>query len=90
MCPARPLDVFRTIDAREWSPPRPLEFMLETLESLPRGMKVVMLVPHEPRPLFRILGVNGFHYRCRFLPAGCFEVTVWHAADTLAASAGLE
>ena len=85
-----PLELYRSIDAREWSPPRPLEFLLETLESLPRGMKVVMLVPHEPRPLFRILTANDFHYRCKFLAAGCFEVAVWHAADTHSASAGLE
>ena len=84
------LELFHTIDARGWEPPRPLERMLETLESLPRGMKVVMLAPCEPRPLFRILKANGYDYRCKFMPAGHFEATVWHAADTPAASADLE
>lgn len=86
----KPLQLFRSIDARAWSPPQPLESMLETLEQLPRGSKVVMLAPCEPRPLFRILKANGFDYRCRFDPAGHFEVTVWHAADTLASSASLD
>jgi len=84
------LELFREIDARTWVPPQPLERMLETLEELPRGKKVVMLAPCEPRPLFRILKANGFDYRCRFVPEGYFEVTVWHAADTPAASADLE
>jgi len=86
----KPLELFRSIDARNWEPPRPLEHILETLEELPRGFKVVMLVPHEPRPLFRILKANEFDYRCRFDPAGHYEVTVWHASDTLASSASLE
>lgn len=84
------LELFDTIDARGWEPPRPLERMLETLESLPRGMKVVMLAPCEPRPLFGILKANGYDYRCKFMPEGHFEVTVWHAADTSATTAGLE
>lgn len=90
MSPAKLLELFRAIDAREWDPPQPLERMLETVESLPRGMKVVMLAPCEPRPLFRTLRASGFDYRCKFMPQGYFEVTVWHAADTPAASADLE
>lgn len=90
MSPAKLLELFRTIDAREWDPPRPLECMLETLESLPRGMKVVMLAPCEPRPLFRMLRANAYDYRCKFMPQGHFEVTVWHASDTPAASVDLE
>lgn len=84
------LELFRSIDAREWEPPRPFDCMLEALEALPRGSKVVMLVSCEPRPLFSILKANGFDYRCRFDPAGHFDVTVWHAADTLASSASLD
>lgn len=49
-----------------------------------------MLLHCEPRPLFKILANSGFHHRCRFVPEGYFEVTIWHAADTLAASADFE
>lgn len=86
----KPLQLFQRIDARDWVPPQPFERMLETLEELPRGSKVVMLLPCEPRPLFRVLKANAFDYRCRFDPAGHFEVTVWHAADTIASSASLD
>lgn len=85
-----PLEIFETIDARGWQPPEPMVCALETLDRLPRGKKIVMLLHCEPRPLFKILTNNGFHYRCRFIPEGYFEVTIWHAADTLAASADLD
>ena len=83
------LKVFETIDARGWEPPQPMMRVVETLDRLPRGRKIVMLLHCEPRPLFRLLTNNGFHYRCRYLPEGHFEVTIWHAADTLASSENL-
>ncbi len=82
--------VFQTLDARGWQPPEPMMRALEALELLPRGQKLVMLIHCEPRPLFRVLKNNGFDYRFKFIPEGHFEVTMWHAADTLATSAGLE
>lgn len=85
-----PLEIFETIDARGWQPPEPMVRALETLDRLPRGKKIVMLLHCEPRPLFKILTNNGFHYRCRFIPEGYFEVTIWHEADTLASSADLD
>ena len=64
--------------------------VVETLDRLPRGQKIVMLLHCEPRPLFRLLTNNGFHYRCRYVPEGHFEITIWHAADTLASSEHLD
>lgn len=79
-----PLEVFLTLDARGWEPPEPMVRMLEALDALPRGRKIVMLLNLEPRPLFRILMVNGFDCRSRLVPEGHFEVTVWRAADPIA------
>ena len=76
-----PLEAFLTLDARGWEPPEPMVRMLEALDSLPRGRKIVMLLNLEPRPLFHILKINRFDYRSRFVPEGHFEVTVWRAAD---------
>jgi hypothetical protein len=87
---ANPLQIFETIDARGWEPPQPMLRALDTLERLPRGQKFMMLLHCEPRPLFRVLANNGFHYRCRFVPEGYFEIAIWHQADTAASSAGLE
>ena len=86
----KPLEIFETIDARGWEPPQPMMRALDTLERLPRGKKVIMLLHCEPRPLFRILKNNSFDYRCRFVPDGHFEITIWHYADTLATSADLD
>jgi len=87
---SKALELFETIDARGWQPPQPMVRVLDTLDRLPRAGKIVMLLHCEPRPLFKVLTNNGFHYRCRFIPEGYFEITIWHAADTEAPSAGLE
>jgi Uncharacterized conserved protein (DUF2249) len=63
---------------------------VEPLERLPRGRALLLLAPNEPRPLFRVLRLNGFDYRCMFADGGWFEVRIWHSADTAAASAGLD
>ena len=76
-----PPEVFRTLDARGWDPPEPLVRVLEALDELPRGGKIVVLLDCEPRPLFRILKLQGFDYRSGPVPAGHFEVTIWRAAD---------
>jgi hypothetical protein len=81
---------FTTIDGRAMQPPGPLEKTLEALESLPRGRVLLLLAPCEPRPLFRMLRLNGFDYRCTFVPDGWFDVRIWHSADTAAASDRLE
>ena len=84
------LELFETIDGRELPPPQPFERTLAALERLPHGAELVLLVPCEPRPLFRVLQLNAFDYRSKFVAGGWFEVHVWHAADSAAASADLE
>lgn len=76
-----PTEVFLTLDARGWEPPEPMMRVLEALEVLPRGAKIVALLDLEPRPLFRILKSQRFDYRSAPVPAGHFEVTIWRAAD---------
>ena len=34
--------------------------------------------------------VNIYADRCRFVPDGHFEITIWHYADTLATAADLD
>ena len=88
--PAQRPPVFETIDGREMQPPEPFEKTVEALERLPRGYELVLLAPCEPRPLFRVLSLNGFDYRCVFIAEGWFEVRMWHSADTAATSQELE
>jgi uncharacterized protein (DUF2249 family) len=87
---ARALRVHTTIDGRRLKPPEPFDKTIAAMETLPRGKQLILLVPHEPRPLFRMLRANKFDYRCTFVPDGWFEVRIWHSADTEASSADLE
>ena len=80
------LRVYETIDGRSMQPPEPFERTLAAIEQLPRGCQLVLLAPCEPRPLFRFLRSNGYDYSCAFVPAGWFEVRIWHDADTAASS----
>ena len=85
-----PSEVFLKLDARGWEPPEPMVRVLEALDALPRGSKIVMLLDCEPRPLFRILKMQGYEYRCGPVPDGYFEVAIWRAADVSAAPADSE
>ena len=66
------------VDARGLEPPEPMVRVLTALDKLPRGGRLLMLIPIEPRPLFRVLERNQFAYRCELKPEGHFEVTIWH------------
>jgi uncharacterized protein (DUF2249 family) len=90
MTPAQQmLEPFETIDGRAMQPPEPFEKTLEALERLPRGRVLLLLAPCEPRPLFQVLRLNGYDYRCVFADGGWFEVRIWHSADTAAGSSDL-
>lgn len=66
------------VDARGLEPPEPMVRVMNALDELPRGERLLMLIHVEPRPLFRVLERNQFAYRCELSPEGHFEVTIWH------------
>jgi tRNA 2-thiouridine synthesizing protein A len=66
------------VDARGLEPPEPMVRVMNALDELPRGERLLMLIHIEPRPLFRVLERNQFAYRCELQPEGHFEVTIWH------------
>lgn len=65
------------LDLRGLEPPEPLERVLDALDGLPDGEHLCMLIEREPRPLYRILGANGYGYSTSALPDGLYQVTVW-------------
>ena len=69
------------VDARGLEPPEPMVRVLNALDELPRGERLLMLIHIEPRPLFRVLERNQFAYRCELKPEGHFEVTIWHKSQ---------
>ncbi len=66
------------VDARGLEPPEPMVRVLNALDELPRGARLLMLIHIEPRPLFHVLERNQFAYRCELKTEGHFEVTIWH------------
>ncbi len=70
----------RVIDVRGLEPPEPMVQVLNALDDLPRGERLLMLIHIEPRPLFRVLERNRFAYRCELMPEGYFEITIWRRA----------
>lgn len=57
------MNPFLVIDGRELEPPEPLERTLSALDQLPDGGHLVLLVYCHPRPLFDILGRNGYRWK---------------------------
>jgi uncharacterized protein (DUF2249 family) len=52
----------------------PLHKILGAARSLQRGQELRVLATFEPRPLYRVLGLQGFDHAARRLPDGSWEV----------------
>lgn len=81
---AEPQEIFSTLDARGWEPPEPMVRVMEALGTMPRGGKIVALLDCEPRPLLRVLKIQGFRFRSVPAREGHFEVAIWRADDASA------
>ncbi len=67
------------IDGRGMQPPEPLERTLAALELLPPQGELVLQVHCHPRPLFDILGKNGYVWEETVEPDGTHEVRIRRA-----------
>ena len=79
-------DHHSVVDGRGLEPPEPMVRVLEALDLLPPGERMLFLIDREPRPLFRILKQNGYDYRCEHAPEGFFRVSIWKSSDPPAAT----
>jgi uncharacterized protein (DUF2249 family) len=68
----------RVIDGRNMEPPEPFVQTMEALEALEPGGKVLLLVRHEPFPLYRAPDLNGFSWQSEREPDGSFAVLIRH------------
>ncbi len=66
-----------SLDLRGLEPPEPLERVLTALSTLRPDQRLVLLIPREPVPLYRILARNGYVHSTLLRNDGLFEVTVW-------------
>jgi hypothetical protein len=51
--------------------------VLTALSTLRPDQRLVLLIPREPVPLYRILARNGYVHSTLLRNDGLFEVTVW-------------
>lgn len=64
------------LDVRGLQPPEPLERVLDALDWLVPGKRLVMLIDREPLPLYRILDRNGYRYRATMQDTGTVTVEI--------------
>lgn len=65
------------VDARGLEPPEPMVRVLESLDLLPFGKRMLLVIHREPRALLRVLDRNGYDARCESDPDGSFRVVIW-------------
>jgi uncharacterized protein (DUF2249 family) len=68
----------RLVDGRELEPPEPMHRVLEEVEGLPPGDAVVLLLPREPFPLYRVLQTQGLTWATTLEPDGTFVIRITH------------
>lgn len=68
----------RVVDARELEPPEPMHRVLDALEGLPPGDAVVVLLPREPFPLYRLLEAKGFARQTTLRADGTYVIRIHH------------
>ncbi|WP_333843075.1 DUF2249 domain-containing protein [Pelomicrobium sp.] len=68
------------VDARGLDPPEPLERVLEALDRLEPGQRVLLLLEREPFPLYRILEHNGYQHATWVNEEGTFHIEIWARA----------
>jgi len=68
----------RVLDARELEPPEPMHRVLDALDGLPTGDAVVLLLPREPFPLYRVLEARGFAWKTSLEADGTYVIRIHH------------
>lgn len=75
--PSESQEFHLVVDARGLEPPEPMVRVLESLDRLSFGERMLLLIHREPRPLLRVLDQNGYDARCEPDPDGGFRVVIW-------------
>jgi tRNA 2-thiouridine synthesizing protein A len=65
------------VDARYLEPPEPFVRTMETLDTLPPGERMLLLLFREPHPLYRVLQQNGYSHETELVADGTFEILIW-------------
>lgn len=58
-------------------PPEPLERVLDALDQLQPGQRLIVTIDREPHPLFRLLRQNNYAYTSQLKPDYLYEICIW-------------
>lgn len=64
------------IDARGMEPPEPFERVMEALSELEPGEEILLILPREPYPLYRVLERNGYAWKATWFDDGRCEILI--------------
>ena len=64
------------LDVRGLEPPEPLVRVIEALDMLPAGERLLLKIDCRPLPLYRILECNGYTYEERPGDESLFAITI--------------
>lgn len=76
------------LDLRHLPPPEPMQQILDALETLPSGERLVALTPHRPEPLLPTLARWGYAWHIESLPAGGARIVICHQHEQSALLSG--
>jgi TusA-related sulfurtransferase len=65
------------LDVRGLEPPEPLVRVMEALETLPAGERLLLKIDCRPLPLYRILERNGYAYEERPGDDSLFAIMIY-------------
>lgn len=68
------------LDVRDLPPPEPFETIMRTLQQLPAGEKLQVLIHREPFPLYETLGNTGYTWQTTPLADGSYQILIARAA----------
>ncbi len=72
------------LDLRDLAPPEPMQRIIDSLQELGNGRRLVALTPFRPLPLMSMLDTWGYAYRVYDLPAGEACIAICHGDDRAA------
>ena len=68
----------KVIDGLSMEPPEPFVQTMDALDQIEPGQKILLIVRHEPFPLYRTLELNGCSWKAKQVADGSVEVLIWH------------
>lgn len=65
------------LDVRSMESPEPFERVMEALDRLGPGDRLIVVIDRRPAPLFRVLERNGFAFAEAPGKDAAFEIAIW-------------